>query len=151
MKRLVHHPLIEEDHSMIEAMSLINPQLCQQRGILVEVEQRDEGPIPHLHVYHDSTRDKNKCSFVRLDRPEYSDHHKEPSMKLPRVVKKKFIEIMNSPWNKQIHVSPDGSMKVATGYEAAVDTWVDTYEEGNYNKFQLDMNGDPVMPDYNLL
>ena len=55
---------------------------------------------------------------------------------------------MKSPWKKQFHESADGSIHVATGYEAAVDTWVDTFEDGDYSKFQLNMNGDPIMPDF---
>ena len=60
-------------------MALINPQLTEQCGILVEVFQRDEGPIPHVHVFHDKTRNPKKRSWVRLDKPEYSDH---PTFKL---------------------------------------------------------------------
>ena len=135
----------------IVAMATINPQMCDKFGISVEVEQRDEGPIPHLHVYHDSTRDIRKCSYIRLDRAEYSDHHSMPSPKLPKQVKKEFLEIMTSPWKKQIHILPDGTMRVATGYEAAVDIWVDTYEENDYSKFTFDTKGNLVMPDYSVL
>ena len=41
------------------------------------------------------------------------------------------------------------NIKAATGYETAVQTWIDTYE-GN-NKIQYDKNGFLVMPDYTKL
>lgn len=151
MKRVIHEPRYLTDDAPIVAMATINPQLCKEFGIDVEVEQRNEGPIPHLHVYHDRARNPDKCSYIRLDKAEYSDHHKKPSIPLPRKLKKEFIEIMETEWPKQVHVSPNGSMRVATGYEAAVDTWVDTYEQGDYSKFTVDQNGDPVMPDYSQL
>lgn len=42
----------------IACMVLINPQLTEQSSILVEVFQQNEGPIPHVHVFHDKTRNK---------------------------------------------------------------------------------------------
>lgn len=41
------------------------------------------------------------------------------------------------------------NIKIATGYEVAVQVWTDTYEENN--KIQYDKNGFPVMPDYTRL
>lgn len=152
MKKYIHQVDIDADYQQIEAMSTINPKMCDNSGILIEIEQRDEGPIPHMHVYHDRTRNKRKCSYIRLDKAEYSTHHKAPSPKLPKKAKQEFLKIMTSPWTKQIHTSPDGTMRVATGYEAAVDIWVDTWErENDYSKFTLDEHGDPIMPDYSQL
>ena len=151
MKKVIYNAPYMEDGAPIVAMATINPSLCKQLGIEVEVEQRNEGPIPHLHVYHDSTRDPRKCSYVRLDEGTYSNHHKKKSPKMPRKVKDAFICVMESRWERQVHISPSGNMRVATGYEGAVDTWVDTYENGDYSKFQLDMEVDPVMPDYSNL
>lgn len=135
---------------VIVAMSTINPKFCKNNNIQVEVEQRDEGPIPHMHVYHDKTRDPKKCSYVRLDLPQYSTHHGEESLPLPKDVKEKFIKVMSSPWPGHYHECADGTVRVATGYEAAVDTWVDTYED-DYRKFQLDDNGDLIQLDYSVL
>ena len=132
----------------IVAMSIINPQFCKNHSIQIELEQSDEGPIPHVHVYHDHTRNPKKCSYVRLDKAEYSEHH--PVVKLPRKAKREFIDCMKSSWGKQYILSIDGDVRVATGYEAAVNIWVDTYED-DYSKFNLDENGIPIMPDYENL
>ena len=56
-----------------------------------------------------------------------------------------------SIWSKQDIQLYDGSWKPATGYESAVSIWVDTHEDGSYDKFKVDQEGCPVMPDYNLL
>lgn len=50
----------------IQAMTLINPPLTKQTGILVEVFQRDEGPIPYVHVFHDKTRNKKNVHVYDL-------------------------------------------------------------------------------------
>lgn len=142
----------EENLEQIQAMSTINPRLCKNCGLIVEVEERDEGPIPHLHVYHDKTRDPRKCSYIRLDKAEYSDHHSRPSLPLPnKKAKQAFIQIMTSPWAKANHFLLDGTCKIATGYEAAVDTWVECYEDDDYSKFTQDETGNLVMPDYSKL
>lgn len=151
MKRYLHENNTITSDTYVVAMATINPQLCKKFGIAVEVEQRDEGPIPHLHVYWDSTRNPRKCSYIRLDKPEYSDHHGEVSKPLPKECKKQFLEIMNSEWPKTFHELADGTVKKATGYEAAVDTWVDTYENGSYDKFTLDNDGNLVALDYSTL
>lgn len=148
MKRLVYRPLEEENLADIEAMAVVNPQLCKKLGIKVAVVQGGEGPIPHLHVYLGGT---SNCAYIRLDAPEYSEHHSVPSARLDKNQKAAFLEVMKKVWPKQLRESPDGTARPATGYEAAVDTWVDTYEEGSYAKFTLDINGDPVMPDYSQL
>lgn len=131
----------------ITCMALINPQLTEQCSILVEVLQGGEGPIPHVHVYHDKSRNPKKCSWVRLDKPEYSDHHGE-IVKMPKKVKDEFIRIMTSEWKKHIVENSDGTYRPATGYEAAVDIWVDTYEKGSYDKFPKDENGNLISIDY---
>lgn len=150
MKKLLYNNY-QSDGAPIIAMATINPQLCKKYGIRVEIEQANEGPIPHMHVYLDPSRNPKNCAFIRLDKAEYSTHHKTPSLQLNRKQKEEFIEIMNSEWPKQAHFSPDGSVRVATGYEAAVDTWVDTWEDGDYSKFTLDEHGDPICPDYSVL
>lgn len=134
----------------ISCMALINPQLTEQCGILVEVFQRDEGPIPHVHVFHDKTRNPKKCSRVRLDKPEYSDHHGKIVI-MPKKVKDEFIKIMTGIWKKHVVKNPDGTFRSATGYEAAVDIWVDTFEHGSYVKFPKDSKGNLVSIDYSNL
>lgn len=133
----------------IEAMASINPQLCENKTILVEVEQRNEGPIPHLHVYHDKTRNPKKCSYIRLDKAEYSKHHKD-GKKLNDKLKREFIEVMNEPWKKHIIETPTG-YRAATGYEASVEIWSDTYEHGSLDKFPTDSEGNIIQLDYSAL
>ena len=84
---------LNENISLVE-MAIINPKMCKQLSIQVEVEQRDEGSVPHVHVYLDKTRNKKNCSFVRLDKPEYCTHHKD-GKPLNRKQKEEFIELMN--------------------------------------------------------
>ena len=135
----------------ITAMATINPQLCANRTIRIEVEQRNEGPIPHLHVYHDNTRSKSKCSYIRLDKVAYSDHHgKDKIVILPRKLKEEFVELMNSPWESYIIQTSNG-YRPATWYEAAVKIWEDTFEGGNLDKFPTDENGDIIQLDYSDL
>ena len=147
MKILINGLNQMSDGAPITAMATINPPLCKEYGIEVEIEQRDEGEIPHLHVYHSKERDPNNCSYIRLDVAEYSTHHKN-NKKLNKQLKEQFISVMKSNWAKHYHESPDGEVKIATGYIGAVDIWVECYEDGKYDKFTLDQNGDPVMPDY---
>ena len=116
--------------------------------IQVEIEQSNEGPIPHVHVYHDKTRNPKKCSYVRLDKAEYSSHH--DVLKLPKNLKQQFIECMHQTWEGRALTLKDRAMRYATGYEAAVAIWVESYED-DYSKFNLDENGVPIMPDYSQL
>lgn len=133
----------------IEAMAIINPTLCKSKTIQVELEQTSEGPVPHLHVYHDKTRNPKSCSYVRLDKAEYSPHHKD-SQPLPRELKEEFIEVMTEPWSKHVVETVSGT-RTATGYEAAVGIWAETYEDDNFSKFEIDEDGELVMPDYSKL
>jgi len=132
------------------AMSIINPKYCSNHTIQVEIEQRDERSIPHLHVYHDHTRNPKKCSYVRLDKVSYSDHHGKPSIELPSNLKQQFVELMNKPWPKHLIELSDGTIRPATGYEAAVDIWVDTYEQ-DLSKFHTDEKGNLIQLDYSSL
>lgn len=132
----------------IEAMCIINPKMCKQLAIQVEVEQRNEGPVPHVHVYHDKTRNPKRCSYVRLDKADYCTHHKV--VKLPKGLNDEFIQLMTSVWERHVYIS-NSETRQATGYEAAVDTWVETFEDGDYGKFNLDSDGNLIMPDYSEL
>lgn len=134
----------------IEAMAIVNPSLCKSKTIQVEIEQSNEGPIPHLHVYHDKTRSKSRCSYIRLDAPAYSEHHRSAGKKLPRKLKEEFIEVMETPWAKHV-VQTAGGLRTATGYEASVGIWSETFEDNSLDKFNLDENGDLIMPDYTKL
>ena len=151
MKRLVHQPVSDKDMDLIEATAIVNPMLCKQLGINVTVVQGGEGPIPHMHIYHGQDVDLNNCSYVRLDCAEYSDHHNRPSLKLSKKQKEALVQVMESPCPKHFREMGDGTLRQMTGYEAAVDTWVQTYEDGSYAKFKLDTNGDPICPDYSAL
>lgn len=132
-----------QDQREISAMTTVNLQINRQLSIDVVVFDSNEGPIPHVHVYLDKTRDPKNCAVVRLDKAEYSTHHGEPVVKMNKKQKKEFVRIMKSQWNSRI--------SSGTGYERAVDIWVDAFEEGSYDKFTLDDNGAPVMPDYGNL
>ena len=136
-------------YQYIEAMAIINPEACNNSSIQIELEQRNEGPIPHLHVYLDSTRNPNNCAYIRLDKAEYAPHHK--SIKLNKQQKKEFISIMTLPWSRHITISIYDSdiSRPATGYEAAVDTWIETY--GETISFNYDEEGFLIMPDYTML
>lgn len=127
----------------VEAMSRINPQLLENLSIEVVMYDENEGPAPHVHVYLDKTKDPRKCAVVRLDRAKYSTHHGEPVVRMNKKQKREFLRIMKSQWNSRL--------SSGTGYERAVDIWVDAFEDGSYEKSTIDTNGVPVMPDYETL
>lgn len=130
------------------AMAIINPQLCKKSSIQIELEQRDEGPIPHLHVYLDKTRNPKNCAYIRLDKPEYAPHHK--SVRMSKKQKREFLEIMNEIVPRAYTLSvTTGQERHATGYENAVETWIQTF--GETVEFEYDEEGYPLMPDYSLL
>lgn len=141
MKRLVRHT--------VNCMSKLNPRLTENLSIEVIIWDGNEGEIPHVHVYHDKTRNKRKCSVVQLDKAEYSPHHRF-NVAMTRDVKRQFVQVMTTTWPGR-SILEDGKYRHATGYEAAVTEWVDAFEHGSYDKFKLDDNGVPVMPDYNKL
>lgn len=143
MKRLLH------SDDFIFAMAIINPPMCKNSSIQIELEQRDEGNIPHVHVYLDKTRNPKNCAWVRLDKPEYLPKHK--SVRLKDREKEEFIRIMKSVWPKefiQSKTNPE-NVKMATGYEAAIKIWEDTFGESKLISYSE--NGFPIMPDYENL
>lgn len=153
--KYINNPIGDENmkllrYSSISAMATINPQLCRQKSIQVEVEQTSEGPIPHLHVYLDRTRNPKKYAYIRLDTPEYLGNH--DTAKLSKKQLEQFLAIMTSKWAKNfIQSIYSENIKVATGYEAAVNIWLDTYGERYSSNFTYDQDGFPVMPDYHKL
>ena len=144
---------IDNIHSLNEnyltEMAIINPRYCKDHTIQVEVEQRNEGPIPHLHVYHDKTRNPKKCSYVRLDKAEYSPHH--DVIALPKTIKEQFIEVMNSINPNHVMLDLEGNYHPANGYQSAVQIWSETFEDGALDKFNLDNNGLIIPVDYTNL
>ena len=54
------------DEEYLTEMAIINPKLCRNSTIQVEIEQRNEGPIPHIHVYHDKTRNPKKMFICKI-------------------------------------------------------------------------------------
>lgn len=130
-----------------DAITIINPLFCKKQKLQVEVHQGNEGPVPHMHVYHDETRNPAKCSCVRLDKCEYAPGHE--FTKMPRRIKKKFIKLMNAPTNYGMK-GKDGKIKPANGYQAAVQIWADTFEE-DLSKFNTDDNGYIIPVDYSKL
>ncbi len=142
--------VINETWGSLKEMAIVNPKLCKQLTIQVEIEQRDEGPIPHLHVYHDKTRNPKKCSYIRLDKCAYSDHHKD-NIPLPKKLKEQFVELMNSICRNSVMYDINNNIVPATGYQSAVLIWADTYEDGKLDKFKLDDNGLIKQIDYSKL
>lgn len=138
----------ELDKESICCMSVINPRLCNQRSIHIEIEQRDEGPIPHIHVYLDKTRNPRNCVYVRLDKAELMPGH--DSAKMNKKQKKEFLEIMTTIAPKTYTVSDiTGEERKATGYQNAVELWIETY--GETVSFPRDDEGFPLMPDYDAM
>ena len=135
----------------VRAIATINSQMCDQFGVYVEVEQGEQGPVPHVHVYWDRSRIPRRCSYVRLDMAEYSDYHKQPSKPLPKQVKKVFLDVTAKEWSGMYLETNDGTPVRGTGYQRAFQIWADTYESGSYDKFKLDERGLPVMPNYDKL
>lgn len=140
------------------AMSTINPQMCKNNIIRIELIQSNEGPNPHVHVY--SGGDKSgKCSCVSLTKAEYAEHHSDYPP-LTKKEKAEFIKIMSAIWSKQYielyELDDDGNPTDetypvrATGYEAAVQIWCDTYHNSE-RFFKFDVEGRPIMPDYSQL
>lgn len=146
MRELDEALKLEEQY--LYEMAIINPRMCRNLAIQVEIEQRDEGPIPHVHVYHDKTRDRRKCSCVRLDEAKYTIHHKGEKP-LPRKLKEQFIELMNNPSNEYMK-NNKGDLVELNGHQLAVKIWQDTYGD-EYSHFEFDENEIPITPDYRKL
>lgn len=131
-------------------LALINPRLCKKLSIKVAVEQHDtKTAVPYLHVFLDNTWNLKNCAFIRLDKPEYVPE--KNSKRLSTKQKEELIYILTRECNGNwiASIIDNSNIKAATGYETAVQTWIDTYE-GN-NKIQYDKNGFLVMPDYTKL
>ena len=131
-------------------LALINPRLCKKLSIKVAVEQHDtKTTVPYLHVFLDNTWNLKNCAFIRLDKPEYVPE--KNSKRLSTKQKEELIYILTRECNGNwiASIIDNSNIKAATGYETAVQTWIDTYE-GN-NKIQYDKNGFLVMPDYTKL
>lgn len=149
MIKLEKEPIYGDSQNLVE-MAIINPKMCRNLSIQVEVEQRGERDIPHMHVYLDKTRNKQNCAYVRLDAAAYSKHHKNGKT-LNKKQKDEFISLMKSSSN---YFMPDkeGNPVRINWYQNAVLIWAETFEDGELSKFTLDDRGIPVMPDYeNLL
>lgn len=134
----------------LNEMAIINPKMCKQLTIQVEVEQRDEGEIPHVHVYHNKTRNPKECSYIRLDKCAYSEHHKD-NIPLPTKLKRQFVSLMNQTCRGQFIYDNKDVPHPATGYQTAVQIWADTFEDGDLSKFELDDNGLIKQIDYSNL
>ena len=127
-------------------MTIINPKLCKSLTIQIELNQRNAETIPYVLVYHDKTRNLNKCSYIRLDKAEYEPFHKRKY--LTKKQKDEFIKVMTSGWK----MPRENSSR--SGYDKAVDIWIDTFEpdeEKGIKKFNVNDNGAYIMPDYTKL
>lgn len=131
-------------------LALINPRLCKRSSIEIAIEQHDtETIIPYLHVFLDNMWDLKNCAFVRLDKPEYVPE--KNTIRLSTKQKEELLYILSSESKDHwiTSIVDKNNIKIATGYEVAVQVWADTFEENN--KIQYDKNGFPVMPDYAML
>lgn len=137
------------NESYLTEMAIINPRYCKNHTLQVEIEQNNEGPIPHMHVYHDKTRNPRKCSYVRLDKAEYSPHR--DLVPLPKNIKEQFIEVMNSINPNQVMLDVNGNYHAANGYQSAVQIWAETFENGCLDKFNLDESGLIIPINYDKL
>lgn len=92
--------------------------------------------VPYLHVFLDNTWNLKNCAFIRLDKPEYVPE--KNSKRLSTKQKEELIYILTRECNGNwiASIIDNSNIKAATGYETAVQTWIDTYE-GN-NKIQYD-------------
>jgi len=133
-------------------MAKINPPLHRKildttGFIYVSVPQGSEDSVPHLHVYLDKSINDKNCSFIRLDKAEYSPHH--DIIKLSRKLVDSFMSIMTGIWSKHYVREKDGTIRSATGYEAAVDIWIDTHGIDDGITFEIDEStGIWIMPPY---
>lgn len=137
----------------IGVMCTINPKMCGSGSVKlqIEIEERDEGPVPHLHVYLSQERDPKNCVCVQLNAAAYFDHHNaKPPKTFNKEQKERFIEIMTSLWSGRCTESiTGGKVRPANGYEAAVRIWSDCYEDHYPNvSFRYDSGGFLIMPDY---
>ena len=101
-------------------------------SIEVAIEQHDtETTIPYLHVFLDNMWDLRNCAFVRLDKPEYVPE--KNSIRLSTKQKEELIYILTSEskYHWTTSIVDKNNIKIATGYEVAVQVWTDTYEENN--------------------
>ena len=111
----------------------------------VDVVQGGEGPIPHMHILMKT----GEVAYPRLDVAEYSDHHKDGYV-FNGKEKREFINFMGKTWDRRLIQSrTTDEVKIATNYEAAVDTWIETYD--GEDKFNFDSDGFPISPDYSQL
>ena len=136
------------DEEYLYEMAIINPRMCRGLTIQVEIEQRGEGPIPYVHVYHNKSRNPRECSCVRLDKAEYTVHHKTEKP-LPRKLKHQFIELMNTPSGEYMK-NKNGEIVELNGHQVAVKIWRATYGD-DYSLFNFDSDGIPITPDYEKL
>ncbi|MCD7764177.1 MAG: hypothetical protein LUI14_13525 [Lachnospiraceae bacterium] len=150
----------EGENLLTYSSSRINPRMCDKYNINIEIEQRiseDElrnfpGSIPHMRICLDLSENPKQYAYIRLDKPEYL-----PECQSADISKKKaaIIDVLSSPWHRYLMQSHNtNQVRTATGYEAAVNIWIDTYSDNNMFSdavFQYDENGFPVMPDYSLL
>ena len=156
MKRYINGKTDLYAKEPIMAMATINPKLCQQKSIRVEVVQGGEGNKSHVHVYWND----GQVSYISLTSPTYAEHHHDNmGVPLTRKTRKEFVEIMSAIWNKyaiELYVLDDNGnptedtyFERSTGYEAAVQIWVDTY--GDDPELKYEKNGRPIMPDYSKI
>lgn len=111
----------------------------------VDVVQGGEGPVSHMHV----TMRDGSVSYVRLDVAEYTPHHKDGHI-LNSKERRELVRFLSKiEPRRYVQSFNTDDVRKATNYESAVDYWVSTY--GHEDKFVLDADGFPVMPDYSEL
>lgn len=136
------------DYELSSPVQYINPKLCKTKNIHIELRQNNIDTLPHLHVYVDKNRNPEKSVYIRLDKPEYIPQFESVTLSLEQ--KNEFIEIMKTTWeNHYIKSNISNEIKQASGFEASVDIWTNTF--GKSKEIKYDEKGFPVMPDYTQL
>lgn len=94
-----------------------------------------------MHV----TMNSGDVAYVRLDCPEYADHHADRPYRLNARERKDLQARMDKVWGRRFIQShaPD-AIEPATGHEAAVDIWPETYGGDGFFDFNKDGYHAPI-------
>lgn len=132
---------------MIVSSARIDPKHQPDDSIAnIDIMQCGEGPIPQMNI----TMINGEVAYVRPDKPEYADQHKNTTYKLNSKQKRELQARMDKIWKNHAIVSKiSDDMKISSVHEAAVDIWIDTY--GGEDFFEFTEDGYPDRVDYTQL
>lgn len=124
-------------------IAIVNPSFCKQLPIRVLIIEDNEGYIPRVHVYFDEGK---KHSVISLVESVYLTE-----VQLSNEDKNIFVDFMNSIWPNRYEKDISGNLIALSSYQAAVQYWSELYEDGSYDKFELDDRGIVKQLDYSKL